>query len=105
MILVIYNKETLDVIDTIPGVLEVEATSDGIKWDGGSLSGLKCPYVLLPDDAEVGESLSPSQLSGGASVTSVSPEVALRNQNKALTSRVDFLEEVLTEMIFSIYEK
>lgn len=104
MKIVIYDEETRDVLEVIEGAEDVIKTDGGVKWNTGELVDLKKPYMLLPDDADIGDTVADGFVPSPNVSMSVSIEDKLKAENRALSNRVDFLEEVLTEMIFSIYE-
>lgn len=104
MKIVLYDADTHDVIQVIEGAEDVIRTDNGVQWQSGSLMGLKKPFILLPDETDVGETLTKDLVAGGVMQVKPSVEDQLRAENKALSDRTDFLEEVLTEMIFTIYQ-
>ncbi|WP_226085638.1 hypothetical protein [Mesobacillus sp. S13] len=57
MKLVIYDQEH-NIKEIRENILSPVVEGNDVRWEGGSLTGIKFPFILLDDELEVGETLT-----------------------------------------------
>lgn len=62
MKIVLYNKETKKVIEVIEGIVDPVVDGIRITWNGGMLDGLRCGFLIVEDDAVIGEMIEDEEL-------------------------------------------
>ena len=92
MKIVIYNADK-SVVDVIENVVNPVVSDNNVEWEGGSLSGINLPFLLVDDDAEVDEvtdeTIALDKKSEHAKVDLAKENADLKSQLELLQSAVD----------------
>lgn len=57
MKLVIYDQDH-NIKEIRENILSPVVEGNDVRWEGGSLTGIKFPFILLDDEVEVGETIT-----------------------------------------------
>ena len=95
MKLIIYGHDNA-VIDVIEGVSNPIIDGNNVTWEGGSLSGINFPFLLLDDDADV-EEVTDETIA--LDKKSAHVKVDLAKENADLKSQLELLQSAVDDLI------
>ena len=95
MKIVIYNDDK-KAVDVIHGVTNPSVNDNNVEWEGGSLSGINLPFLLLDDDADV-EEVTDETIA--LDKKSAHVKVDLAKENADLKSQLELLQSAVDDLI------
>lgn len=81
MKIVLYNKEDKRVMEIIENITNPVVNGIKITWDGGMLDGLRCGFMIVEDDTEIGETIIEEELQKTI-------EINLKNVNEIVSQAI-----------------
>jgi hypothetical protein len=92
MKLVLYGSNNA-VLEIIEGLRDIKVSADAVTWDDGSLRGIKAQYLIVPDDATIGDEVMAELIAQDQ--TEQFREVDLVEENRQLKERLQAAEDAV----------
>ncbi|WP_404351694.1 hypothetical protein LG311_10325 [Sutcliffiella horikoshii] len=96
MKLVLYGNNNA-VLEVIEGLRDIKVEADAVKWADGSLRGIKAQYVIVPDDATIGDEVTAELIAQDKADDYRAVDLA--EENRQLKERLDFTEMALINVM------
>lgn len=96
MKLVLYGDNGA-VLEVVEDLREIEVGSDAVTWANGSLRGIKAQYVIVPDEATIGDEVTAELIASNNAERFRA--VDLVEENRQLKERLDFTELALINVM------
>jgi hypothetical protein len=95
MKLVIYDANKI--VEVIENVVNPRVNENSVEWEGGSLSGINLPFLLLDEDAQVFEEVTDQLISNDRKSEFL--KVDLAKENADLKATQTLMQKALDDLI------